>query len=694
MMPMRFGTRSVCVLFAACMVAGVGAGGARAQSESAESVSGSLSVGAEDAAGSADASRNAPNEDPSEQADDAALPWALLHRGYNTLDGSTGGLFLEDPGMAAPGSVRLQLGLGTFSSEDVLFEGDEVERTEHRLTASFTALEFMELFAMLHSRGVVSDLPLARALHTLGDLAFGIKLGTHVSQVLRLGGSLRFVVRNDIGPQDALLDSTSIGLRGALALDFQRADSPIPLILRANVDYLFDNSARAVKDIEDGRYDSLGDDALARGNEVRHLISRVERYGLGVNRVDMLTLGIGAELPIELGRDTYLHPLLEHRTGLPINRSGYDCAFFSGDEDRGTTEQEADDTCLDDAGFSSFPMSLALGVRFVPPVRGLSMALAVDFGLSGTSTFVREIAPTTPFMLWLALGYDYDAQPPPPPPAPPPPPPPPPASGRIEGIVVDLANNVPITSAIVKLPSSEHTPLATNVAGRFVSYELPPGQYLLELAHPDYHPGTCNALISTAGGTVQAQCGMTALPVGGSVVATARDAYGTPVAGVRVSLEGPAQASAHTDADGQARLSDVLPGEQRLRFTSDSHLVRIAQVAVQARAEARLEVALVSRPSKPALSVRGDSIVARTLKFEPGSTQLGSEGSRVVAELADLLLRKPELGRLVIAAEGAEGLGSSRALTLKQGLVDLGVPEHTLEASSEPASRVTLTLQP
>jgi hypothetical protein len=65
-----------------------------------------------------------------------------------------------------------------------------------------------------------------------------------------------------------------------------------------------------------------------------------------------------------------------------------------------------------------------------------------------------------------------------------------------------------------------------------------------------------------------------------------------------------------------------------------------------------------------------------------------------VAELADLLLRKPELGRLVIAAEGAEGLGSSRALTLKQGLVDLGVPEHTLEASSEPASRVTLTLQP
>jgi hypothetical protein len=56
-------------------------------------------------------------------------------------------------------------------------------------------------------------------------------------------------------------------------------------------------------------------------------------------------------------------------------------------------------------------MNLALGMRVVPPVRGVTLLFALDLGLAGTDTFVRELSPNAPFSLTFALGYDYDARP-------------------------------------------------------------------------------------------------------------------------------------------------------------------------------------------------------------------------------------------------------------------------------------------
>src|SRR5262249_35127341 len=150
-----------------------------------------------------------------------------------------------------------------------------------------------------------------------------------------------------------------------------------------------------------------------------NLVTRVERFGLGVNRVDMLTVGVGVEAPLELAKRLYLYPMADFRMGLPVNRQGYDCAFHSRDETRGTNAVGADDTCLDDAGFDALPMLRAVGGRVVPPVRGLSVLLGAAFAIKGSDTFVREPAPPPPFRLLLGLSYDYDARPTPPPPPPP-----------------------------------------------------------------------------------------------------------------------------------------------------------------------------------------------------------------------------------------------------------------------------------
>lgn len=669
--------------------------------EASASLSAQASASTDAAPASAADASAAPAADPIEES---KLPWALQHRAYNTWEGGTGGLFLEDPGIGEPGAVRLQLGLSIFSGGDFFYDGDDVEQNRQSFKLSVTALEVLEFHAGLLNRGTSTTIPYPEestaprtsSLHAFADLSFGAKLGFKLGPVVRLGGDLRILTRSDVGPEQAMLDSTSLGIRADAAFDLQGMKSPWPLIIRLNLDYLFDNSSKIIEDIEDQRYASLPS-PMVKSNEPAHLVSRVERYGLNVNRVDMFTPAVGLELPLTLADDFYLHPLVEYRIGMPVNRDGYDCPFFSGEDDRGSNNLGADDTCLDDAGIDAWPMTLALGARIVPPIRGVSFLLGFDIGLTGTDTFVRELAPTSPFKAMFAFGYDYDARPAPPPPEPivvQAPVEPAPVVGRVNGTIVDAATSAPIAGVVVALPGTEHTPLATNIAGRFSTYELPPGAVQLELTHPDYQPGTCAATIAPAGGDVDTSCTLTALPTAGNLVASARDAFGGPIAGVRVVLVGPSTLSGTTDADGQARFAELQPGDYQARFESDAYLMRVTRFSVAKREAAALELALVGKPAKPTVTVKPPAVTARTLKFEAASTVLSVGGSQALAELADYLLRNPAAGRLRVQCDGEEGLALSRATVIKQGLLDLGVADAAVEAVAEAAPRVTLTLVP
>lgn len=691
----------LCAAFIACGLSAK----ASAQGASA-SVSAQASASSEAApAAEADASA-APAAAPSAEAiEESELPWALQHRAYNTWEGGTGGLYLEDPGIGEPGAVRLQLGLSIFSGGDFFYEGDDVEQNQQSFKLSVTALEVLEFHAGLLNRGTSSTIPYPEesmapstsSLHSFADLSFGAKLGFKLGPVVRLGGDLRILTRSDVGPEQAMLDSTSLGIRADLAFDLQGMQSPWPLIIRLNIDYLFDNSSNIIEDIEDQRYASLPS-PMPESDEPAHLVSRVERYGLNVNRVDMFTPAVGLELPLTLTDDFYFHPLVEYRIGMPVNRDGYDCPFFSGEDDRGSNNPGADDTCLDDAGIDAWPMTLALGARIVPPIRGVSFLLGFDIGLTGTSAFVRELAPTSPFKAMFAFGYDYDARPAPPPPAPivlpAPVAEPAPVVGRVSGTIVDAATSAPIPGVVVALPGTEHTPLATNIAGRFTTYELAPGPVQLELTHPDYQPGTCAATIGATGGNVDVACTLSALPIAGSLAASARDAFGGPLAGVRVVLVGPSTLSSTTDADGEARFAELQPGEYQARFESDAYLMRVTRFSVSKREPAALELALVAKPAKPTVTVKPPAVTARALKFEAASTVLSVGGSQALAELADYLLRNPAAGRLRVQCDGEEGLALSRATVIKQGLLDLGVADAAVETVGEPAPRVTLTLVP
>jgi len=362
----------------------------------------------------ADSAESAPSVAPqAELADEEQdlSAWMLQHRRFSTRAGTTGGLWIEEPSSGAVGAVRLQLALDVAPEDDFAETGNDIGRTDKAVTVSWTALELLEVYGTLEDRSTSFQAPEADSIYAQAS-TLGFKVFKSLEDIWSFGGGLRFGFNNAPGSSSPLLKATNIDLRAGVSADLQDAPVKIPLIARFNLDYLFDNSAALVEDEENARYAALqasgGGAALPR-NETRNLISRVERYAFDLNRVDRFTLGLGVEAPLSIGREASLHPLLEYRIGVPINRQDFDCAIVRGTPNDG--DASSGDDCLATAGIASWPMNLALGVRVVPPVRGVTLLLALDLGLTGTDRFVRELSPNAPFALTFALGYDYDARP-------------------------------------------------------------------------------------------------------------------------------------------------------------------------------------------------------------------------------------------------------------------------------------------
>ena len=105
-----------------------------------------------------------------------------------------------------------------------------------------------------------------------------------------------------------------------------------------------------------------------------------------------------------------LTPFLEWHVGIPVNRQGYQC-YDPGATGVHPGGVQDDDQCLANTGFSSIPSRITIGTFIRPPVRGLSVAAAFDIATSGSSSFVRELAPIAPWMFYLGAAFAYDVHP-------------------------------------------------------------------------------------------------------------------------------------------------------------------------------------------------------------------------------------------------------------------------------------------
>jgi outer membrane protein OmpA-like peptidoglycan-associated protein len=414
-----------------------------------------------------------------------------------------------------PGSLRFQLGFDYFGASDFLEVNDKHRYTSGTLSLSATPIEHLEVFGSATSYSSSNNSGNPILLQGSGNFSLGAKGYVNIQPWLAVGVDVRGLLLNAIGDVGFKGSSVSGGLRLATTLDFRRLPAlPMPLVFRANIGYFLDNSSQLVEDTENARYNAIPSSSRRpRADEDRHLVNRIERFGLGINRVDLLNIGVGLEAPLRLAEDLFLQPLVEWTLGVPVNRQGFDCLSVPTD-----ATNKGSDGCLAVNGLKAAPSTLTAGLRVLPPVPGLSALIAVDIGLLGTSTFVRELAPTRPWALLATLSYaadmlgrkyqvKYVERPVEVATHEPPPPPPPaavvtvPAEGvRVRGEVVERGTGKPVIGAVVRYPGQEFTPQLTSTDGVFISYALPPGtsSLSLEITHPDYESAHCTLPLSAA----------------------------------------------------------------------------------------------------------------------------------------------------------------------------------------------------
>ncbi len=527
-------------------------------------------------------------------------------------------------------------------------------------------------------------------LQVLGDTDLGVKYVAPAGDVMRLGLFTELLFINGLGSVGLDDGGTSARFGGIATADLRGLSSPVPLRFSANFAYSLDNTGEVIADVE-----------TARGNTP---ITRIERYGLGINRVDHFDFLLGAEA---LLADERVRPFIETRIEVPNNRQQYECH---------QNNPSSDNCLLNDA---VFPAILTIGGRFFPWKRGFSVLAALDIGLSGTSDFIEELQPVPPWTLFLGAGWAVDTVDRPPvvtkaaePTVRP--------TVRVVGFVHEKDKNEPVANAIVSYPDhAELSPLATAADGRFGD-DVPPGAYTFDIRAEGYKNGSCvaNAVASPssagetpADATASAEppapsrepihggraefdidCPLEALPRVGTVAGTARDAdTSQPLGGLQVVLTDSQKKELRmaTNPEGAFHFEGVSPGTAQLSVVADGYLAIVAPTDVKPRQESAVDLLLRPKPKRPQVQVTAKEITIRDqIQFALDSAVILPQSFGILTEVADTLIRRPEIKRLEIqghtdnsgTADHNRTLSEERAEAVQAWLVQHGVPADRLES--------------
>lgn len=638
----------------------------------------------------------------------------------NNLQGSTGLLRTSYAGSGAPGTFRLSFLADWFTTNGFLCdpksktpEGraricnasgkeDSASHVGAFFGLSVTPLSFLEAYASIRTYANGNDQGKPDLLQVLGDTTFGVKafLPPRLGQIFTFGGEAQLHLLNGSGSVGPSGGGTSATFKALGSADFRKPEGHgAPLRLNLNAGYRLDNSGAIVEDVETARATNSGNP----NGLTRIPISRIERFGLGINKVDFFQLALGVEVPLRK-----VQPYLEYSVDIPVNRQDYVCHTSSvspGDECLGLDNFAASDPQNQGGpGYKAIPSRLSVGARVQPfedNFRGLSGHVALDIGTSGTSTFIEEVAPQAPWTLYLGVSYAFDTKKKPPVErlvtgptklveAP---------QSFVRGFVHEVNTTTPVVDAIATAPNGV-SPVATDATGRFITHNLPAGQYTFDLKAPGYKPGTCTATVTAAAPVITSapapqgqpgqftppapppagptytdiDCPLEALPRLGGVSGTIKDATsGAPVAGATAVLIDAQNktSSVPAGAAGDFTFSDINPGTATLRVEAPDYMVHTQQVEIRANEQAQASVSLNKRPKQASVKIVGQEIkLSKQIHFETDSAKIVGDSNALLEEIADILQRTPGLKRVEIQGHTDNTGSRDRNATLSQERAD------------------------
>lgn len=671
--------------------------------------------------------RNAPRTfDPSDGgsiADNDVIPDETraesLKQGLG-LRGASGLTRVQSASVGSPGTFRLSLMTGMYSGSGFLCPPcqdesdssstvpDQGDRVAAHFFLSATPADFLEIYAGIYSFSTSTNLPVSQLKQVVGDWSLGAKalfLKPAVDQVFSVGGSADLAFATGSGQVGfSGIDSVNLGLRVVASADFnQMRGSGLPVKVHANLGYLFDNSGSLIEDYEKG----IGD-----------YIQRIERFSLGINRVDSIPFGIGAEATLNAVR-----PFAEWSADIPIThlRGDFRCT-------RSIADQHPGDNCMQDAaGLSTSPSRLTVGARVLPwelaPwwMDGIALVGAADIGTGAVSKFLVEVAPELPWNVWFGLSMAANTQPQvivqevnlPLPELPP-------EALRVHGIVVEKDSETAIANALIHFDGRNMTGLISTSEGDFLTAALDPGLYTFRISAEGYKEGTCSVEILGPDDSAEPpqptptsqrwqtpapkayasanapedlgppglRCELEPLPLVSNVNGRVQDgssgvAVGTAVASITDVLG--RQLELQVDEVGAFRFQNVPPGAALITLGAAGFLTSVTELTVEAPQEIHRTFVLFPVPDKPTVTLKKDKLITElALVFEAGSSVLSPATTRVIQELAAYLGEHDELGSIEVQGHcsGAEEeeLSSTRANAIRNALILHGVTSGRLTA--------------
>ena len=646
-----------------------------------------------------------------------------------SLNGSTGLLRSHFAGSGVDGTFRVGFMFDWFTSSGFLCDPadstaagvpitcsganqeDEASHVGGFFSLSATPFSFLEAYASLRTYANSNSEGSPQLLQVLGDTTIGVKGFTPTGLLgpMQVGGEVQLLLLNGTGDVGVAGGATSanIGINGTF--DARQIKKEIPVRVNLNLGYKIDNSAVAVEAVEAARADNFND-----GREFQP-ITRIERFGLGINKVDFFQTALGVEIPF-----SFIQPFIEWSVDVPVNRTDYEChtnRVSRGDVCLGLTDLST--SAGDAAGFDYIPSRFGLGTRVSPfqaikgaeGFRGLSALLGFEIGTSGTSSFIEEVAPTAPWTLYLGLGFATDVKqrpvekpvqlPPPPPvvlPAP---------QTFLRGFVHENGKQEGVADAIIGFQGGAQPPVATAADGRFLSRHIEPGNYTLEVEAPGFKPGTCTATVPPRPAAappmnipgmpaapppqpqpttfVDVDCPLEALPRTGNVDGVVKDAAtGTAVSGAIVTITDAAgkERKVTTDGAGKFKLADMPPGELGLKVEAPGFMNQVSSTTVRANEDAKPTLSVNKRPKNALVKIQGNELkLGDKILFETDSAKILGQSSALLEEVAEVLAKNPNLEEVEIQGhtdntggrEHNQKLSEARANSVRDWLVKAGI---------------------
>jgi outer membrane protein OmpA-like peptidoglycan-associated protein len=516
----------------------------------------------------------------------------------------------------------------------------------------------------------------------------------------------------------------------ASSFDFTEINRKAPIRVHLDLGYLFNNTAKLIEDIERNN-GGCGEDLDGDGFvEDVGCLGPVERTALGIDRNDNFHIGVGIEALLP-----YVTPLIEYRIEIPVNRQDFICPQAGA---------SSLDSCLAQEGIQGMRQWMTFGVRVLPPVESLAIDFGVDVGLSGYAPTVHELAAQAPYKILFGLAYSFDPFParvacdgtaePLPVVLPVEEEPLPPVV--IAGLVHDAeSEDKPVAGATVTYVGHEDlNPHVTGDDGRFRSYAMPPGPVTVHISANGYEDGSCTVQIPdpanmpqepqesaapeasqepvepeasqelvqpeveavTAEETVEElaeievplACALKAIPPIAKLTITVTDESGKPISDAEVVLEGPTGVKSQTSGEGKVE-REMGSGTYRLAVAKEGYFKRSRSVEIQGDTNTVMEVQLRSKKTKASVIIKQRRIVIRRkIHFAVNSDEIKSNSFGLMDEIADMFLNHPELKLVEIQGHSDNKgrrkynikLSERRAKSVRQYLVDSGVPESRLRA--------------